>query len=80
MSRGSDPSEAQLHESASEPAVDTCWPCPYGTWAGFAATLVAARAVAKIHASRNPINTAPQQSRGKSVLDKTARPMKSFRG
>ena len=34
----------------------------------------------KTFGSRNPINTAPQQSRGKSVLDKTARPMKSFRG
>ena len=28
MSRGAEPSEAQLHEGASDPAVDTCclWP------------------------------------------------------
>ena len=40
--RGAEPSEAQLHEGAGEPAVDTCCPCPCGTRAAFAATYVAA--------------------------------------
>ena len=41
--RGAEPGEAQLHEGASGPAVDTCCLCPCGTRAAFAATNVAAR-------------------------------------
>ena len=86
MSRGAEPREAKLHEGASEPAVDTCLisavairkapsspnDCrsPCGTRAVFA--------VIKMHVSRSAINTIPHHSAAKRVLDKTAKPVKSF--
>ena len=51
--RGAEPSEAQLHEGAGEPAVDTCCPCPCGTRAAFAATYVADRVSPEQNANRS---------------------------
>ena len=79
MSRGAEPSEAQLHEGASEPAVDTCLisavairkapsspdDCRWPVWtrADFAAADVAARAAVKIHVTRNALNTVLLQTK-----------------